>query len=136
MISNLSRHPRSNANISVMTNYHSCAPMKPGGTLRSGFTLIELMVTVAIISILTAVALPMYSNYVLRSTVQEGVQALAADRVKMEQYFMDNRSYGTGAQCGSGVGSGKTIDPAVAGKFTMSCALGDDGASYLIKATG
>jgi type IV pilus assembly protein PilE len=119
-----------------MTNYHSCAPMKSGGPLRSGFTLIELMVAVAIVSILTAVALPLYSNYVLRSAVQEGVQALAADRVKMEQYFMDNRSYGTGAQCGSGVGAGKTIDPAVAGKFTMSCTLGDGGATYLISATG
>ena len=60
---------------------------------RSGFTLIEVMVTVAIIAILAAVALPSYSNYVVRGKIQEATTNLLDMRVKMEQFFLDNRTY-------------------------------------------
>jgi type IV pilus assembly protein PilE len=65
--------------------------------LRRGFTLIELMITVAVISILAAVALPSYADYLRRGTLPEAFTNLADFRVKLEQYYQDNRGYGTSA---------------------------------------
>ena len=58
-----------------------------------GFTLIELMIVLVVIGILTAVALPAYNNYVTRGKLAEAVSTLSDGRVKMEQYFQDNRTY-------------------------------------------
>jgi type IV pilus assembly protein PilE len=60
---------------------------------ESGFTLIELMVTVAIVAILASVAIPSYKDHVERSKVTEAISNLSSGRVKMEQWFLDNRSY-------------------------------------------
>lgn len=61
--------------------------------VESGFTLIELMITVAIVAILASVALPSYTEYIQRSKTEEATSGLAELRVKMEQYFQDNRKY-------------------------------------------
>jgi type IV pilus assembly protein PilE len=66
-----------------------------------GFTLIEVMIVTAIIAILAAIAIPSYSEHIIRSKIPEGVGALAAMRVKMEQHFQDNRSYATGCDAGT-----------------------------------
>jgi type IV pilus assembly protein PilE len=58
-----------------------------------GFTLIELMITVAIIAILGSIAIPAYSSYVTRGRIPEATSGLAAKRVKLEQCFQDNRTY-------------------------------------------
>jgi type IV pilus assembly protein PilE len=60
---------------------------------RAGFTLIELMVTIAIVAILAAVALPSYRSYVTRGRIPEATAHLATKRVRMEQFFQDNRTY-------------------------------------------
>jgi type IV pilus assembly protein PilE len=60
---------------------------------HTGFTLIEVMIVVAIIAILSAIAVPNYSEYVTRSRITDGIAGLAGMRVKMEQYFQDNRTY-------------------------------------------
>ena len=60
---------------------------------QSGFTLIEVMITIAIVAILAAIAIPNYNNYLTRGKIQEATSNLLGMRVKMEQYFQDNRMY-------------------------------------------
>ena len=67
--------------------------MKSMNARVSGFTLMEVMITVAIIAILAAVALPNYFDYVTRSRLVEAKTDLADMRTRMEQYFLDNRSF-------------------------------------------
>ena len=95
------------------------------------FTLIEVMMVIAILGILTAIALPSYTQYVMRGRLVEATSALAGQRVKMEQYYQDNRTY-TGA-CTAG-----TIAPPIpnTGNFSFACNIPVDGQSYDIDATG
>jgi len=103
----------------------------------AGFTLIELLITVAIIGILAAVALPAYGDYVRRGQLPEATSALADYRIKMEQYFQDNRNYGSG-DCvagGSTTPSWGTFQPNGSKYFTYHCDLTQNG-GYVITATG
>lgn len=59
----------------------------------SGFTLIEVMITVAIIGILARIAYPSYVEYVTRGKISEATSNLANMRVNLEQYYQDNRTY-------------------------------------------
>lgn len=61
--------------------------------VQRGFTLIELMIVIVVISILSAIAIPAYNDYVLKSKLTEAFTELSTMRVRMEQYFQDNRSY-------------------------------------------
>jgi type IV pilus assembly protein PilA len=54
--------------------------------LQQGFTLIELMIVVAIVGILAAIALPAYQDYVIRSKMSEGTAALAACKTSVSEY--------------------------------------------------
>ena len=65
----------------------------PSQRAAAGFTLIEVMITVAIVAILCAIALPLYGNYVIRGKLVAGTNSLAALRAQMEQYYQDNRQY-------------------------------------------
>ncbi|MBN4079143.1 prepilin-type N-terminal cleavage/methylation domain-containing protein [Beggiatoa alba] len=70
------------------------------------FTLIELMIAVAIVALLAAVALPSYSGYVVRSKIADTTSQLSDLRLRMEQFRQDNRSYLTGGACAIGAGQG------------------------------
>jgi type IV pilus assembly protein PilE len=60
---------------------------------EAGFTLIELMIAIAVVAILAAVGMPSYVNYTTRANIPEATSMLADMRVKLEQYFQDNRTY-------------------------------------------
>lgn len=106
---------------------------------NSGFTLIELMIAVAIIGILSAVALPQYSDYVTRSRLTEAFNALMETRQNQENYFRDNRKYGPAGDTTCYVETHNKI-PAP-GKFTVTCeakadANGNENQAYELTATG
>ena len=58
-----------------------------------GFTLLEIMITVAIVGILSAVALPTYGNYVTRSRLTEAFSALGAAQPGAEQFWSNGRTF-------------------------------------------
>lgn len=66
-----------------------------------GFTLLELMIAVAIIGILSAIAIPSYNDYILRGKLSEAFSELSSWQLRMEQYYQDNRNYGASANCGN-----------------------------------
>jgi type IV pilus assembly protein PilE len=111
---------------------------------QGGFTLIEVMIVVAIVAILAAMALPAYGDYVRRGQLPEAFSGMADLRVKLEQYYQDNRSYGT-AQCAdsgppswsTGTGTLKYAG-SVPGRelFTFICTLSAGGQGYQIDALG
>lgn len=104
-----------------------------------GFTLIELMVTVAIAAILAAIALPSYQDYIRRAALTEAQGDLSDYRVKLEQYFQDNKSYGTtvGGACANGANapSWNSFNPG-AKYFTFSCVVGATTSNFTVTATG
>jgi type IV pilus assembly protein PilE len=61
-----------------------------------GFTLTELMAVVAIIGILAAIAIPAYNDYTTRAKIAEATSGLSDGRIKIEQFFQDNRTYAGG----------------------------------------
>jgi len=89
----------------------------------AGFTLIELMIVVVVIGILTMLALPSYEDYVLRGKIAEATSALSDGRVKMEQFFQDNKTY-VGGTC-----------PSATDSFTYICS-NQSQTTYTITANG
>jgi len=61
--------------------------------IQSGFTLIELMIVVAIIGILAAIAIPQYQNYVARAQVSEALSLASGGKVALAEYFNTNGTF-------------------------------------------
>jgi type IV pilus assembly protein PilE len=103
--------------------------------LHRGFTLLELMITVAIVAILAAIALPSYRDYVVRGQLVSATTALSAMRARMEQYYQDNRTY---AQVGTApnITTPPCSTATTSGLFTVVCGTTPGAATYTITATG
>lgn len=70
-----------------------------------GFTMMELLISIAIIGILAAIAIPSYRSYSLKSNRADGLQTALSIQLAEERYRMKNSSYGSLAQVWNGVGT-------------------------------
>lgn len=61
--------------------------------VQQGFTLIELMIVVAIVGILAAIALPAYQDYTVRAKVSEGLARMAEAKTSVAEYFSANGTF-------------------------------------------
>lgn len=105
--------------------------MKSNYAMR-GFTLIEIMIVVAIVGILAAIAVPAYTDFITRGQLAEAHQGLGGFRVKMEQYYQDNRSY-----AGTGVGGcGLAGQEPTYNHFAHGCQATNGGQGYTATVTG
>jgi type IV pilus assembly protein PilA len=87
---------------------------------QQGFTLIELMIVVAIIGILAAIAIPAYQDYTIRAQVSEGLNLSGAAKAAVTEFYQDQGAAPTtNAQAG--------LDDAIAGKYVASVAVGAGG---------
>ena len=107
-----------------------------GRPCAHGFTLLEVMITVAIVAILAAIAVPNYSDYVTRSRIIDATTKLGDSRTQLEKFFFDNRSYLNGANCGiAAVIANYNADPSR--HFDFACvANAGPPETYTITATG
>ncbi len=90
----------------------------------AGFTLIEILIVVAIVALLASIAMPAYTEYVTRGRLVEAQGTLQAKRVELEQFFQDNRTF-VGYDCTANATE----------NFTYSCTT-QTATAYVLQADG
>lgn len=121
---------------------HVCRPFNPSargratawraaaGSLRRarqrGFTLIELMIAMAVLALLSALAVPAYTDYVRRGALSEAFGVMTSYAVQLGQYYQDNRSYANACT---------NLGLPTATRFSFSCTT-QSATGYVIQAQG
>src|SRR4051812_30912402 len=85
----------------------------------NGFTLIELMVALAVVAILTVIAFPSYQRYIQRGFRSQGQVFLMDLAQRQEQFFLDQRAYATDLGVGAGQLANMTVPTDVAKHYTL-----------------
>ena len=91
-------------------------------TMQKGFTLIELMIVVAIIGILAAIALPAYQDYTIRSKVTEGLSLAGAAKLAVAETLAS-----TGSLPPDNATAGLPVNTTIKGKYVTSVTVGAAG---------
>jgi type IV pilus assembly protein PilA len=83
--------------------------------VQKGFTLIELMIVVAIIAILAAIAIPQYQNYIIRTQVSEGMNLADGAKTAVSEFY-NNKGHFPGTNASAGLSPSASIT----GKYVSS----------------
>ncbi len=98
---------------------------------KNGFTLVELMITVAVVALLAMIAIPSYTQYIKRANRSDATKTLTLDAQALERCYSQTFSY---AACpGAAAGAG----PSVEGQYTVTITIPDPAQpapSFIIKA--
>ena len=94
--------------------------------VQKGFTLIELMIVVAIIGILAAIAIPAYQNYTVRAQVTEGLNLADGWKTSISEYYAQNGTFPTCASTTGGAGCVAAAG-ATTGKYVSSVVISTGG---------
>jgi len=100
-------------------------------SMARGFTLIEVMIVVAIVAILAAIAVPSYRDYLIRGALTDATNGLSSVRAQMERHFQDNRTYATVGTFTTPCATTSTF-----GAFAVSCSGTPDATSFTLQAVG
>jgi type IV pilus assembly protein PilA len=91
-------------------------------TSQQGFTLIELMIVVAIIGILAAVALPAYQDYTARSQVSEALSLSSGAKGAVTEYWTNKGTFPT-----NNTSAGLSVAASITGKYVSTVSVGTGG---------
>ncbi len=116
-----------------MQGVRSTNSVSPLSRLRAvaGFTLLELMIVLVVISVLAAIAIPAYGDYLLRGRLAGGTALLKSTRQQLEQRYSDNRSYANAAGACT-IAAFLDADST----FSYACTVTPDGQRFVLTATG